>query len=135
MKNFGLILALIVVFMCGGAAEASIAFERFEVATQGDYVVITWTTLDERGVLRFEVERSTDGRDFYRIETVLPEPSGAGTEYRYTDTDLCKQETRVYFYRIKAVEAGSVSYSQVRSVDIVLSVIQQTWGSLKAMFR
>ncbi|WP_202552017.1 T9SS type A sorting domain-containing protein [Ginsengibacter hankyongi] len=61
----------------------------------------------------YEVERSTDGRNWIKIATVLPVPSH---EYDYTDNAVA---AGLYYYRIKQVDTnGSYNYSIIRVIKL-----------------
>lgn len=124
-----------IMFLCAaGLVWAAVVFQSFEVVAGNGRAEISWVTSVEDGVTRFAVERSTDDRNYFEIATFTPH--GTGKLYHYTDTDLYKQTVKIFYYRIKATSEGNqVQYSETRFIQVSLSGIQQTWGSLKAMFR
>jgi len=106
---------------------------QFTAEAQGDEVLLVWRTGVEVNLSRFEVQRSTNGTLFYTIGNV--EPTGSYSEYQYLDR-LLTDSIRTYYYRLRMVDiSGAVTYSETREVTMVFSGIQQTWGSIKAMFR
>ncbi len=108
---------------------------EFTAEPQGESaVLLTWRTGVEVSLTVFQVQRSTNGNTFYTIGNV--DPTGSYSEYQYLDTNLLKQLVKTYYYRLKMVDtSGAVTYSEVRDVTLTFSGIQQTWGSIKAMFR
>ena len=108
---------------------------EFTAEPQGESaVLLTWRTGMEVGLTVFQVQRSTNGSTFYTIGDV--DPTGSYSEYQYLDTNLLKQSVKTYYYRLKMIDtSGAVTYSEVRDVTLTFSGIQQTWGSIKAMFR
>jgi hypothetical protein len=107
---------------------------QFTAEVQSNTVVLSWRTGVEVNLASFEVQRSTTGTNFYNIGIV--EPTGSYSEYQFVDDNLLKQTIRTYYYRLKMVDNdGTVTYSEVQDVTIISSGIQQTWGSIKAMFR
>jgi hypothetical protein len=107
---------------------------QFTAEVQSNTVVLSWRTGVEVNLSEFQVQRSTTGTTFYSIGSV--EPNGSYSEYQYVDDNLLKQSVRTYYYRLKIVDNdGTSTYSVVREVTIISSGIQQTWGSIKAMFR
>ena len=108
---------------------------EFTAEPQGESaVLLTWRTGMEVGLTVFQVQRSTNGSTFYTIGDV--DPTGSYSEYQYLDTNLLKQSVKTYYYRLKMIDTGgAVTYSEVRDVTLTFSGIQQTWGSIKAMFR
>ncbi|MBD3166007.1 hypothetical protein GF324_05385 [bacterium] len=129
-----------ILFVCGLAAFISFAafagaqFKSFTADSRDGHAVLKWETTTEVNVERFAVERSSDGQEFHEIATFPPH--GANVEYRYIDTSIFKQTVRSYHYRIRCDDAqGHSQYSETRRVHVVVSGIQQTWGSIKALFR
>ncbi len=126
--------SLIVLLLFAASAWAPSVITQFDAITGGDYVILNWTSGSEAGLSNFQVERSLDGLDFQAIATISP--LGSNTDYSYEDHDLYKTTTRTYFYRIKAqMTNGSSNLSPVKSITLSFSGIQQTWGSIKSLFR
>ena len=70
---------------------------------------ITWNTVGEKGVARYEVEKSTDAKTFATIGQSTAKNT-ATASYATTDNSV----TATSYYRIKAVSTtGAVSYSNV----------------------
>ena len=70
---------------------------------------ITWNTIGEKGESRFEVEKSTDGKNFAPIGQQAAKNTSTAS-YSTTDNNV----TATSYYRIKAVsETGAVNYSNV----------------------
>jgi len=125
------LLALAMLFV--SVASAEVRFRKFEVEAVNGRALISWTTAQEVGVSTFKIERSIDGVNFFEIATLAPH--GANVKYEHVDSNLFKQSTRTFYYRIKAESITGLDITAPTSVDISFSGIQQTWGSLKAMFR
>lgn len=107
---------------------------EFTAEVQSNTVVLSWRTGVEMNLSIFQVQRSTNGTSFYTIGGV--DPTGSYSQYQYVDDNLLKQSVRTYYYRLKMIDNdGTSSYSNVQQVIIIASGIQQTWGSIKAMFR
>jgi titin len=93
-----------------------VRFGTFEVQKQGNSVVLSWTTLEEKNNDKFIIERSLDGENFVAIGEV----QGAGNSskfisYSYTDAGLNSGQ---YYYRIRQVDLDhSSQYSPIRSVS------------------
>ena len=91
-------------------------------------VTLDWETAAELNNEGFEVERSTDGRNFYAIDFV----KGNGTietasAYNFVDADLPKSVQTLY-YRLKQLDMdGGFHYSAVVSVAVSS---QHTVGTL-----
>jgi len=90
----------------------------FTATTTAEGVLLSWTTATETNNSGFEIERSTDGIEFYTVAFV----QGAGTttesrEYIYTDNVEYKCGESFY-YRLKQVDLdGSVQYSDIIEVE------------------
>ncbi len=108
---------------------------EFSAEPEGESaVLLSWRTGVEVSLTVFQVQRSTNGSTFYTVGNV--DPTGSYSEYQYLDTNLLKQSVKTYYYRLKMIDtSGAVTYSEVRDVTLTFSGIQQTWGSIKAMFR
>lgn len=108
---------------------------EFSAEPQGEAaVLLTWRTGVEVSLSMFQIQRSTNGTTFYTIGE--KDPTGSYSEYQYLDTNLLKQAVKTYYYRLKMIDtSGTVTYSEVCDVTMTFSGIQQTWGSIKAMFR
>lgn len=127
-------VALTIALFLTGVAVSQGIITSFTATTKGDFVVLEWTSGPETGLDKYQVERSFDGLDFFPIADVFC--TGANSTYIYEDHDIYKSSTRTYYYRIRAVMTdGSFSFSSVQSVTVSISGIQQTWGSIKALFR
>jgi hypothetical protein len=133
MLKHGL-LALIVAIVIPLVLWAGADILEFSAESQGDGVLLMWRTGVELNLSTFQVQRSVNGTSFYSIADV--EPTGSYSEYQYVDGNLLKDSIKTYYYRLKIVETnGAVTYSAIREVTLIFSGIQQTWGSIKAMFR
>jgi hypothetical protein len=75
---------------------------------------ISWKTVGEKGVSRFEVEKSTDAKSFTKIGQASAKNTATAT---YTSTD--NSVTATAYYRVKAIsEVGTVSYSNVAQLSV-----------------
>ncbi len=88
----------------------------FESETENGTIQLTWNTESEQLSAYFDVERSTDGREFTRIGTV--QAAGVSDSRRtYHFRDLNPGEAITY-YRLKQVDLdGSFEYSGIISVS------------------
>ena len=75
---------------------------------------ISWNTVGEKGVSRFEVEKSSDAVSFTKIAQATAKNT-ATASYSTTDNSATAVTT---YYRIKAIsEVGTVSYSNVAKLS------------------
>ena len=134
MMKRSIFISLCAVLFITGLAWAPSLITDFTASNEGDFVLLTWQTGVENGVSEYLVERSLDGLEFHEISQL--QPLGNNWEYTYEDRDLYKTTSRTYYYRIHAsLSNGSSSFSTVESVTLSFSGIQQTWGSIKSLFR
>jgi hypothetical protein len=79
--------------------------------------IIDWSTYTESGNTNFDLERSTDGRNFDVLKTITGSGiSSSIKNYKWIDTDLPKNE-KILFYRLKVTDqSGKFEYSNVVSL-------------------
>jgi hypothetical protein len=78
------------------------------------YTSLTWTTVNERNTLDFEVERSIDGDAFKTIGRVIAKQSLNANSYSYTDDNIVPG---TLYYRLKQIDLdGTATYSEIRSI-------------------
>ncbi|OGU82228.1 MAG: hypothetical protein A2W11_10630, partial [Ignavibacteria bacterium RBG_16_35_7] len=88
----------------------------FTASANGKEVTLNWSTATELNNLGFEIQRSTEGKEFFTVGFV----SGYGTttelqNYSYADKNLNNGK---YYYRLKQVDYdGSYEYSDVVEVE------------------
>jgi hypothetical protein len=88
----------------------------FTATTNGKEVILSWSTATELNNQGFEIQRSTEGKEFFTVGFV----NGHGTtseqrSYSYADRNLNNGK---YYYRLKQVDYdGSFEYSEVVEVD------------------
>jgi hypothetical protein len=97
----------------------------FSGVMTGGTAVLTWHTSSESNSAHFEIQRSTDGRQFNRIGQVAAAGySNSGSSYTYNDEPGGNQV--IYYYRIRMVDKnGDSRYSAVvalRNADAVTGV-------------
>ena len=83
------------------------------VLTQND-VLVSWRTTNEINTNNFEVERSTDGRNFIKVGTVTALNSTSEHSYNYTDAGAALLNASKLYYRLKIIDNdGRYSNSQI----------------------
>jgi hypothetical protein len=96
-------------------ATLPVHFTSFFAKRSGTEVVLNWSTSEEKNNSHFEIEKSTDGRNWKLIGIIM----GNGTttysnQYGYTDK---KELSAVMYYRILQVDLnGQKNYSSVKIV-------------------
>lgn len=87
----------------------------FNAIKEGDFVRLDWTTAQEENNSHFDVERSTDLKDW----TVLGKVQGSGTVYEPITYDYLDVEPKqgINYYRLNQFDFnGAHEYSVIRSV-------------------
>ena len=82
--------------------------------------VLQWLSETESNFKQYEIERSTNGRDFIKVSTVLAK-NNTGTITDYSSTDnLAGYTEPVVYYRLKTVDKdGRYYYSAIVRLNIV----------------
>ncbi len=92
------------------ATPLGLTLLSFDGKLQGRQTLLNWTTVNEVGVSRFDVERSGDGKSFSFLGTVKSKGSnGADQSYSYVDG---MPLTGVNYYRLKMFSEKGFSYSR-----------------------
>ena len=132
MRTTLLLLASLVVI---SGLTAGVIKDKLSAVSNGSDITLTWETLDESGVQKFEVLRraGTTG-DFVSIASV--NPKGNNSSYQYVDQQAFKTTGGIYQYKIRIIN-GQVPApeSEIVTVSHLSSTAKRTWGSIKAMFR
>ena len=92
----------------------------FTTTLNNNDVLTTWLTTDEINTRNFEIERSINGINFYKIGE-LPAYNNSGNHtYNYTDKNIINLSTSTLFYRLKQIDIdGKFTYSEIKNVKIV----------------
>lgn len=91
------------VFSSFAAGPLPVKFTGISAAQLSDKTVdVAWTTEEELNVKHYEIERSADGSNFYKLAEVKP-ASGSGTSKIYHYNDLLTLPGKT-FYRIRSVD-------------------------------
>ena len=133
MRIYLIPLLGLVLLASAGAVDSVIV--DFDAKGISDRAILEWTSGIEGSLALYKVERSDNGRSFISIDNV--DPRGSNMEYQYIDTNpLDNGNQHIFYYRIKMVFAdGSFTYSETKSATLTFSGLQETWGTIKAMFR
>jgi hypothetical protein len=88
----------------------------FTATKNNNAVHVKWNTTDESNIAQYEVERSSNGRDYHVVGMVFSRNSTNATDYDYTDRTPVKGTS---WYRLKIVsQSGDVKYSPVAIIRI-----------------
>jgi hypothetical protein len=133
MRRFTLLFLLALSITSGAYAEVELfTFSAYAVV---DHTRLEWSTGNEGDLNTFIIERSSDGS--YFIPVGQKEAEGSFSMYQFTDgSPLDADAERIFYYRLKMVNRdGTYRYSDIEEVALTFSAVQQTWGTIKAMFR
>lgn len=87
---------------------------NFAAAKKNNSVELQWTTSEEVNINHYEMERSTNGRDFTRLASIASRNLTNQTSYTTTDT---KPVSGIGYYRLKIVDNNNViKYSKIATV-------------------
>lgn len=76
--------------------------------------LLAWKTTEEVHFSHFEIQRSTNGKDFSAIGTVKGGTAGSDGEYAFTDTSLPTLRGSHAYYRLKMIDTDeSFAYSTI----------------------
>ena len=94
---------------------------NFNAEQANGHAKLRWITASEQNTARFEVEHSTDSRNFTKIGTKAAAGfSNSTISYLFTDTKVVKGAN---FYRIKMIDTdGIYTYSPTRLLDFSSSI-------------
>jgi hypothetical protein len=100
----------------GTPCPLPIKLESFTAAPQDKTVLLTWVVSEEINVLKYEIEFSTDGRNFWSIG------SRVATNSKTYNLVHNSPVFGINYYRLKTVDNdGKISYSEVRTVNFKLT--------------
>jgi len=98
--------------------NAKISYTSFTVNEANKKVIIDWITSENVVANYFEIQRSSDGKNFKTIALVLgPDPKqGSNNSYECFDTPSNKKK---YFYRLKHISTdGETELSEVKMLAL-----------------
>lgn len=136
---FKLSVFVVVTLFTVGTVFAVVIKETPRARSSNGDIVLTWNTVDETGVQRFEVLRSVwsgnSWGDFSVISSV-DQLKGNNSSYEYIDKSVFKTSGSIYGYRIRIINGQTPApETDIVTVSHVSSAARRTWGSIKAMFR
>lgn len=101
------------------------SLKDFNLTSTKSGMSIDWLTVQERGIVSFEIERQRQGNDFKSVAKLNSKADGQSSDnvlsYRYLDHIL--EGNEMVNYRIKVIDnEGSSYYSNVKSVNTTLKI-------------
>lgn len=92
------------------ALALPVELKAFTATSQDCHIRLEWQTASELNFSHFEIERSTNGRDFTGLGLVHSTANGQGGAYHFLDETAFQQA----YYRLKMVDIdGSSEYSKI----------------------
>ena len=104
--------------------------------SSGGDIVVRWATVDESGVMRFDVLRRAGTSGEFTVIGSVGQLKGNNSTYEFVDQSVFKISSGVYQYKIRVINGQNPSpETDIVTVSHVSSAAKRTWGSIKAMFR
>ena len=93
-----------------------VTFTKINASPTGNKIQVTWNTASELGVKNYDVEKSTDGIRFSKMENIAALKATTGAGYKWLDEQPFKGNN---FYRIRSNEDnGRFIYSSIAVVQL-----------------
>jgi PKD repeat protein len=99
-------------------ATLPVSLLSFKALNNNSDVLLKWNSENESGLLRYEVQRSTDGLNFAAIGIVTAR-NGSRNDYVYTDfiSQLSPRPAGTLYYRLKMMDQnGDVKFSSIARI-------------------
>ncbi len=91
----------------------SVNFISISANRNSNAVLVNWKVAAEQDVLRYEIERSADGRSFSNAGTVT---ANGSSSYSWSDGSALQQSS---YYRIKSIDrTGKIKYSGIVKISL-----------------
>lgn len=115
-----------------GCNALPVEWLSFSAQGQDRSIRLDWQTATETNNLGFDIERSTDGRNFEKVGFVRSEGNSNAVQ-TYTYLDRAVQVGPLYYYRLKQLDAdGSSEYSVIQVARLTGSAIGDWQVSIPA---
>ena len=104
-----------IVFKTASPLALQVVLAALTAEQKGNDILVTWKVKNEKDLLQYEVEKSTDGVNFVKIATAAALNQGAAN-YQVTDPKASYGDN---YYRIKIIGLnGETSYTAVVKVNV-----------------
>lgn len=92
---------------------------NFDAILKTDKVNLTWTTTEHKDFSHFVLQRSTDGKNFKDVMTLMTDNVNSSSVNQYNYKDDVSGMSNVVYYRLQMVDADTkFQYSPVRMVRL-----------------
>lgn len=83
----------------------------FKCVSKNTNGFITWTSLSEDNLERYDVLRSVNGVDFEHIGSIYPKNNQQpANSYEYNDEGICRNSTNEIYYRLRIIDKNGDSH-------------------------
>jgi hypothetical protein len=134
------LFTILILMLAGSVLFAWDGFINVKAEEFNTGILVTWQAKDEQNVHYYEIYRSRTNSEVVDKRASVS-ALGSGATYTYQDENIFSKTTETgdysFYYFVRAVmKDGSFENSEKVMVRLsTLGVSQQTWGSIKAMFR
>jgi hypothetical protein len=105
-----------IVFTASAAGPLAVTYKTIKAYQVGKDIAIDWTVENEINISKYDVEKSTDGTNFTRVNTTIAKGASGIIDYNLIDNKVLEGNN---FYRIKNYnQGGSFDYSSVVLVKL-----------------
>ncbi len=133
---FNLFAFVCITFLTVGTLFAVVIKDTPRARSSNGDIIITWNTVEENGVQRFEVMRRAGTTGDFQVIGSVTQLKGDNSSYEYIDRSVFKATVGIYQYKIRVINGQSPApETSIVTVSQVSSAARRTWGSIKAMFR
>jgi len=107
-------------YVYGPQAALPVALLNFNATLDGKFALLQWQTASEINTGRFNIQRSTDGRNF----TTIGQVHAAGNSskllsYSYPDPEIFSLNENKIYYRLEEVDLdGRKTYSSIKAITL-----------------
>ena len=93
-----------------------VTYKSVKAYQQGVYVAIDWTVENEMNISKYEVEKSTDGTNYTKVNIIIAKGLRGSIDYKFLDNDAVEGNN---YYRIVSHKlGGAFEYSRVVVVKL-----------------
>ncbi len=117
---------------CRADIALAATLTRFSVVLTGPHTTqLSWAAVNETAGRSYDVQRSSDDRDFITISSMPAQGVGSGAGYNYADT-LPGNDIGNWYYRLQIHEQNGLSWSPVKEVTVRAPVSTQSAPAFNA---
>jgi hypothetical protein len=96
------------------AGVLPVRFTGFQAVSKAEHTELKWYVADNEGGKQFEIERSSNGKDFSSIAVMFTTEKSGSEAYAFADNSMGTKN----FYRIKLIDnTNKISYSKTVAVE------------------